>query len=70
MENANISIRNIWYCDADPLQLTELYTRLEILRPVTIQDAWDRRKFRAQDICHVCNGDKLIAVSRNYAYGA
>lgn len=65
-----MSTRNIAYCDADPLLLTELYTRLEILRPVTIPDAWDRRKFRALDICHVCDGDKLTAVSRSYAFWA
>lgn len=57
------------YCDVKVRDLVELYVRLEILRPVSIPDRWQRKEFRALDICHVCDGDKLQAFSRSYAYG-
>lgn len=70
MEKAIVSTRNTSYRDANPHQLTELYFRLEIMRPVVIPDKWERKKFRALDICQVCDGDRLELVSRSYAYGA
>lgn len=50
-------------------ELVELYEKLEILRPVMIPDAWQRKRFRALDVCYVCDGDTKKAVSRSYGYG-
>lgn len=57
------------YADAKVRELVEMYERLEILRPVTIPDRWQRKQFRALDICQVCDGDKQQVFSRSYAYG-
>ncbi|EAO0118581.1 hypothetical protein EU642_22275 [Salmonella enterica] len=57
------------YTDVNPHQLAELYTRLEILRPVMVPDKWERKQFRALDVCQVCDGDTLLVHSRSYGYG-
>ncbi|EFO7976571.1 hypothetical protein HO291_003426 [Salmonella enterica] len=57
------------YADVNPHEFAELYRKLEILRPVTIPDQWQRKQFRALDVCQVCDGDTMQVLSRSYAYG-
>ncbi|EFF4796148.1 hypothetical protein B5K64_003591 [Escherichia coli] len=57
------------YHHAKVHELAEIYARLEVLRPVSIPDPWQRKQFRALDICHICDGDKRQVLSRSYAYG-
>lgn len=57
------------YASVKPHDLAELYSRLEILRPVSIPDKWERKQFRALDVCQVCDGDTQQVFSRSYAYG-
>lgn len=57
------------YAELNPHQLAELYRKLEILRPVTIPDKWQRKQFRAMDVCQVCDGDRRCVYSRSYGYG-
>jgi hypothetical protein len=57
------------YADVNPHQLADLYRKLEILRPVTIPDKWQRKQFRALDVCQICDADRQCIFSRSYGYG-
>lgn len=57
------------YADLKVHQLSEFYKKLEILRPVHIPDPWERKKFRALDVCQICDGDTLTVHSRSYGFG-
>lgn len=50
-------------------ELVETYENLEILRPVMIPDPWQRKQFRALDICYICDGDAKKTVSLSYGHG-
>lgn len=62
-------MKNNYYENVNPHQLAELYRRLEILRPVMNPDPWERRKFRALDVCQICDGDTRSIRSTSYGYG-
>ncbi|EAM6792397.1 hypothetical protein E0G74_01385 [Salmonella enterica] len=67
--NASMSIPCKSYHELNPHELSAFYNKLEILRPVMIPDPWQRKQFRALDICQVCDGDRLQVVSKSYGYG-
>ena len=62
-------MQNKDYSSVNPHQLAELYRRLEALRPVMIPDRSERRRFRALDVCQICDGDDLQVKSRSYGFG-
>lgn len=62
-------MQNDYYGNVNPHQLAEMYRKLEILRPVMIPDRWERKKFRALDVCQVCDGDSLCIRSTSYGFG-
>lgn len=69
MRNTKSIMRNEYYRNVNPHQLAEIYRKLEILRPVMIPDPWNRKQFRALDVCQICDGDRLQIMSRSYGYG-